>query len=415
MCVPRRLISRRGNNIEEALVIKQPKLNRRKFLLATGGAAAGAASAGLVPATAIAQDQPLPDFASWKDADAFIVHTAQTMETRRDAMGAPPLTPSRELFVRNNLPTPPASVVEDPDAWEIGFEGVGSPGTMTLGDLKGYGVESVAAVLQCSGNGRAFFDHETSGSQWSVGAAGNVFWTGVPLRNVIEAMGGPASGARFITGTGGEDLPPGLDPNLIRVERSVPLEALDVALLAFQLNGEPLPLAHGGPVRLVLPGYFGVNNVKYVKRVALTEEESPAKIQQSGYRVRSVGESGAPDQPSMWQMVVKSWPTQPMMEASSGRVVVQGVAMGGVSPVTGVQVSVDGGETWQEAQLTGPDLGPYAWRPFALVTELAPGTHVIASRATNEAGDTQPADFTPNHRGYGHNGWRAHAIELTVS
>lgn len=396
-------------------MIQNIKLNRRKFLFATGGAAAGAAATGLVPATALAEGQPLPELASWKDGDALLIHTANTIETLREAMGAPPVTPSRELFVRNNIPAPPLSIAADPDSWQVEFEGVANPGTMTLGDLKGYGVESVVAVLQCSGNGRAFFDHEAAGTQWTVGAAGNVIWTGVPLRTVVEAMGGPAANARFITGTGGEELPPGIPPETIMVERSVPLEALDEAILAYELNGEPLPVAHGGPVRIVFPGYFGVNNVKYVKRVALTENESPATIQQTGYRVRPVGVPGAPDQPSMWKMIVKSWATTPMMDVASGRVVIEGVAMGGTSPVSGVEVSVDGGETWQEAQFTGPDFGRYAWRPFALVTELSPGTHVIATRATNADGDTQPENFEPNHRAYAHNGWRAHAIELTVS
>lgn len=387
-------------------------LNRRKFLLATGGAAA---ATGMVPAVAIAQDTSLPEFAAWKDADAVIVHTPNTIETRREVSGAPPLTPSDELFVRNNLPAPPESIVADPDAWEVEIGGVGTPGTHTLGRLKEFGVVSVPAVLQCSGNGRLFFGHEASGTQWGVGAAGNVFWTGIPLSRIVDALGGAADGMNYVTGTGGEEIPPGLDPLTVMVERSVPIAALDRVMLVYEMNGEPLPLAHGGPVRMVTPGYYGVNNVKYVKRVALTAEESQAKIQQSGYRVRDVGVGGEASQPSMYEMVVKSWVTTPIGDTDTGNVVIQGVAMGGQTPVTGVEVSVDGGATWQAAEMTGPDLGPYSWRPFALVTQLGSGTHVIASRATNQAGDTQPKDFPPNHRGYGHNGWDAHAIELTVS
>ncbi|XWN31882.1 MAG: sulfite oxidase [Devosia sp.] len=389
-------------------------VNRRKFMLVAGGATAGAAS-GLVPAVALADDKAMPDYAAWKDKDALIVHTANTMETRREAMGAPSITPSDELYIRNNLPAPPTSIADDPDAWEIAIEGVKNPATVTLGDLKPYGVHTVACVLQCSGNGRLFFAHETSGTQWGVGAAGNVMWTGIPFKTVVDAMGGPAEGMKYLTGTGGEELPAGIDPTTIMVERSVPIEALDEALIVYEMNGEVLPVAHGGPARLVAPGYFGVNNVKYVKRLALTAEESPAKIQQSGYRVREVGAGGAPEQPSMFKMNVKSWMTVPMGETGSGRTVLQGVAMGGTSPVTKVEVSTDGGATWKDAPFTGPDLGPYAWRPFALIEDLAPGSYVIASRASNEAGDTQPKDFPPNHRGYGHNGWDAHAIELTVS
>src|SRR5690606_31597360 len=101
------------------------------------------------------------------------------------------------------------------------------------------------------------------------------------------------------------------------VERSVPMKALEQAILAWEMNGEPLPLAHGGPLRLIVPGYYGVNNVKYVKRVAFTPKESDAKIHETGYRVRPVGEKGAATQPSMWDMNVKSWIDQP---SGSGKV-----------------------------------------------------------------------------------------------
>ncbi|MAY27599.1 MAG: sulfite oxidase [Polycyclovorans sp.] len=390
---------------------------RRRFLLSTAGlgAAAGAGAAGLIPARALAQDDTLPDYVAWKDADDMIVHSPQTLETTRAGQGARAITPDVDLFVRNNLPAPSEDIVADRDAWEVSIEGVGSPATMTLGELKTLGVRSVPTMLQCSGNGRAFFAHEAGGTQWSVGAAGNVIWTGVPLSAVVEAMGGPVSEAAFVTGTGGEELPDGLDPKTIMVERSVPLDALDRILLAFEMNGEPLPLAHGGPLRMVVPGYYGVNNVKYVKRVALTETESEAKIQQTSYRVRPVGVSGDPSQPSMYEMSVKSWVTTPLMEAATGNVLIQGVAYGGQSPLDGVEVSVDGGETWQEAEITGADMGVHSWRPFALRADLEPGTYTIASRAMNAEGTAQPEDFPPNERGYAHNGWRDHAVELTVS
>lgn len=391
--------------------------SRRRFLLSSAGvgAAAAAGAGGLIPARALAQDGALPGYVAWKDEGDLIVHSPQTLETTRAAQGARPITPDVDLFVRNNLPPPPAEIVADRDAWEIAFEGVAEPRSMTLGALKSLGVRSVPAMLQCSGNGRAFFDHEAGGTQWSVGAAGNVIWTGVPLSAVVEAMGGPVPGAAFVTSTGGEELPEGLDPATIVVERSVPLPALDRALLAFEMNGEPVPLAHGGPVRMVVPGYYGVNNVKYVRRVALTPEESDAKIQRTGYRVRPVGVAGDPSQPSMWEMQVKSWITAPLMEAATGRTLVQGVAFGGENDLSGVEVSLDGGETWEAAELTGPDMGRFAWRTFSLGADLSPGDYLLASRATDASGVRQPEEFPPNERGYAHNGWRDHAVALTVA
>jgi len=352
---------------------------------------------------------------AWKDPNDFIVHSKQTLETKRAVQGTELITPSDELYIRNNLPAPSEDIVADRDAWEIEIDGVANPGTLTLGDIKTIGVETVVCVLQCSGNGRAFFDHETSGSQWSVGAAGNVVWTGVPVRAVIEAMGGAADGMNFLTGTGGEEIPDGVPKETIQVERSVPKAAMEQAILAWDMNGEPMPLAHGGPLRMVVPGYYGVNNVKYVKRLALTAEESPNKIQQTSYRVRPVGVSGDPSQPSMYEMNVKSWITGPLMDAATGKVQVHGVAMGGVSDLEKVEVSTDGGQSWADAQFLGPDLGRYAWRPFVLITDLPEGTHVLASRATNVAGDTQPEQFPPNERGYGNNGWGVHAVDVTVS
>lgn len=394
-------------------------IRRRHFLVGSAGAAGAIAAVGVAgfdPREAFAQEaKALPGYADWKDADAVIVHSENTIEMKRGAGGTSGITPSDGLYVRNNITAPGEEILADRDAWEVSVEGVRNPRTMTLGELRTLGIETVATVLQCSGNGRGFFDHEASGTQWTVGAAGCVLWSGVPVRAVVEELGGVGDGLRFMTSTGGETIPEGLDPKTVVVERSVPMEAMENAILAWEMNGEPIPLAHGGPLRVVVPGYYGVNNVKYVKRLAFTETESDAKIQTSGYRIRPVGVSGAPDQPSMWEMTVKSWITHPLMDAATGRVQIHGVAFGGARAVQGVEVSIDGGETWQQARFVGPDLGRYAWRPFVLEAELQPGTHTIASRATDAEGNVQPEDFEPNERGYGHNGWRAHAVDVTVS
>lgn len=409
--------SERQGSREERMTATLQMPRRRFFVGAAGaGALVGFGAPGVAPAAAQSGGKPaLPDYVAWKNADDLIVHSPRTIETRRGTIGSSGITPATDLYVRNNLPAPGEAIVRDRDAWEVAVEGVRNPRSIKLRDLKDIGVESVAAVLQCSGNGRAFFDHRASGTQWRTGAAGNLMWSGVPLRAVAEAMGGPAEGMRFITGTGGEAIPQGVDPKTVMVERSVPIAALDRALLAWEMNGEPVPLAHGGPLRLVLPGYYGVNNVKYIKRIAFTRDESEARIQQSGYRVRPVGVRGAPSQPSMWEMTVKSWVTHPLRETDRGPVQILGVAFGGNTALRRVEVSTDGGKTWKEARLLGPELGRFAWRPFALAADLAPGTHVVASRATDAEGNSQPEDVQPNERGYGHNGWRDHAVEITVA
>lgn len=407
---------------------KVSNIMRRRLLVGASGAVA-AAGLGIARADSkepasqsnpgpVSNERPLPDYAKWKDADSLIVHSANTIETRRSAFGSGGVTPLDRLFIRNNVTPPSEDIVKDPDAWQLKVEGVGKPRTFSVADLKTLGLESVPMVLQCSGNGRAYFPHDPSGTQWTVGAAGCVIFTGVPVKAVLEATGGMAEGMKYMTGTGGEEIPQGLDPNTVMVERSVPLDAIEDALLAWEVNGEPLPLAHGGPLRLIVPGYTGVNNVKYIKQLAFTKEQSPASIQQNSYRLSPVGVKGTPEHDSVWENPVKSWinyPSEPEQTLKAGRVQIRGVAMGGVSEVEKIEVSIDGGKAWKEARFVGPDLGKYAWREFVLEADLPAGTHQLASRATNAKGDAQPEERIENNRGYINNSWRDHMVTVKVA
>jgi len=388
---------------------------RRWWLAASaGGTAAGLA--GWSPAS-FAQAKPLPPVASFKDAGRVTVHSASGVETLRSAFGSSSITDIDVLFLRNNLGAPDASIVANPDAWQVQIDGVTSPRALTVADLKRIGIANVAMVLQCSGNGRGFFAHKAAGSQWKVGAAGNTLWSGAPLKDVVAALGGVREGMRFMTSSGGETIPPGVDPQKVMVERSVPWTAMEDAILAWEPNGKPIPLAHGGPLRLIIPGYYGVNNIKYVKRIAFTTAETSANIQKSGYRVRDIGKKGDPTQPTMWEMNLKSFVTGPAGGETlrAGMVQVHGVAFTGGSPIRGVDVSVDGGKTWQTAELFGPHMGRYAWRQFVAKVNLPPGSYLITSRAIAVDGSVQPEQRVENERGYAHNGWRDHAVKVTVT
>ena len=159
-----------------------------------------------------------------------------------------------------------------------------------------------------------------------------------------------------------------------------------------------------------------MNNVKYVKRLAFTEDQTGANIQTSGYRVRPIGQKGAPSQPSMWEMNLKSFVTHPAGgQLRAGMNQVYGVAWSGESPVSAVEVSVDGGKTWRAARFVGPDMGRYAWRNFVAPVTLAAGTYEIASRAIAADGTVQPELRVENERGYAHNGWRDHSVKVTVA
>ena len=373
------------------------------------------ASAQTAPLAAARQ---LPAYVNWKDPASLIVHSSSTLETKRSAFGTSVITPAEQLYIRNNLPAPDSSILTNRDEWEVNIEGVKNPRKLTLAQHKSMGLETVAMVHQCSGNGRGFFPSKPSGTPWTVGAAGCVIWSGVPVRAVVEALGGLDGARPFMTGTGGEKLPEGIDPKSVIVERSVPVAAMVDALLAWEMNGAPISLAHGGPLRLIVPGYTGVNNIKYIKQLAFTSAESDARIMSHGYRITPPGAKADPAQPSVQEMTVKSWINTPNGEggaAAAGLMQIQGVAFGGLNAVKKVEVSIDGGTNWREARLVGPDMGKYAWRQFVLSARLPAGNYMLASRATDAAGHVQPETRGENVSGYNNTSWADHAVKVTVT
>jgi sulfite dehydrogenase len=401
-------------------------LSRRRLLVSTGGALAWAGLGGVASADTLITPtpapkgalKPLPAYANWKDADSVIVHSANTIETKRTAFGSSGVTPLDRLFVRNNVAAPSEDIVKDPDSWKLEVTGVAKPRSFTVAELKTLGLAALPMVLQCSGNGRSYFQHKPSGTQWTVGAAGCVVFTGVPVSAVLEAVGGMADGMVYMTSTGGEEIPAGIDAKTIMVERSVPLSAMKDAILAWEINGEALPLAHGGPLRIIVPGYTGVNSIKYIKHLAFTKDQSPASIQQNSYRLSPVGVKGTPAHDAIWEMPPKSWiniPSQPDVPVKAGKVQISGIAMGGMDAAKTVEVSLDGGKNWQKANFVGPDLGKYAWREFVLSADLKPGEYQLASRTTNALGQSQPEERLENNRGYVNNSWRDHMVAIKVA
>ncbi|MEM9070770.1 MAG: molybdopterin-dependent oxidoreductase [Myxococcota bacterium] len=391
--------------------------DRRRFLGALGALGATAVVGCDDPPEPA--PEPAPERPSRVGADGlppgldpahFQIHGRRpwTLETRREALAASVVTATDRLFVRNNLAMPEAAA--SPDEWSLAI----GARTFTLGALKRLGLETVAMVLQCSGNGRRFFEHGPSGSAWGVGAAGCVIVSGVPLRAVVEAMGGVPSGARFVTATGADPIPEDVARDTVVVERSVPLDkALQDGVLGWEMNGEPLPHVHGGPLRLFVPGYFGCNQVKWLKALSFTAETSNAKIMRTGYRLRPIGQSGAPDQPSMWAMPVKSWIVRPATRPIvGGKTQVVGVAFSGEAPVVRVEWSNDG-EAWEEARFVGPNLGPFAWRLFSFEVNASDAL-TLFTRATDSEGNTQPEGRVENERGYGNTSWRDMGVVLRV-
>ena len=398
-------------------------LNGRNFLTGTAALAGVAATASVVPISiANANHTPLnedtkglPEFISWKDRSALIVHSNKGIETHRSAIGESLITPNRNVYIRNNMPTMTDDQIGDRKKWKVSIEGVKNPKTFTLAQLQKLGHTTMATILQCSGNGRGFFKHKPRGSQWKTGAAACIFWTGVPMKTVVDACGGISGDSVYMTSEGVDHVPTGLDPKKAMIARSVPKKVYKDAMLAWEMNGVPVPNSHGGPLRMITPGYFGINNVKHLGKVAFTSQESSVKYMKKSYRISPIGKKGS-QYPSCWEMPVKSWITRPTDETGTvkaGKVQIVGVAMGGTRKVKNVKVSVDGGSSWKKAKFIGPDLGKYAWRQFVFETTLTSGKYNIASLASNGK-DKQPELRMENRRGYAHNGWKDHSVNITV-
>ncbi len=400
--------------------LRKLNLSRRNFLAGTATLAGIAATASVAPITIANANHSegkkgLPGFIDWKDRDALIVHSDKGIETHRSAIGESLITPNRNVYIRNNMPTMTDTQIGDRKKWKVKIEGVKNPKTFTLAELQKLGHTTMATILQCSGNGRGFFEHKPRGSQWKTGAAACIFWTGVSMKTVVDACGGINSDAVYMTSAGVDHEPTGLDPNKAMIERSVPKKLFKDAMLAWEMNGVPVPNAHGGPLRMITPGYFGINNVKHLGKVAFTKSESSVKYMKKSYRISPIGKKGS-QYPSCWEMPVKSWITRPTNETGTvkaGKVQIVGVAMGGTKKVRSVKVSIDGGSSWKRAKFIGPDLGKFAWRQFVLETTLTAGKYNIASLASNGS-DRQPELRMENRRGYAHNGWRDHSVQITV-
>jgi DMSO/TMAO reductase YedYZ molybdopterin-dependent catalytic subunit len=306
------------------------------------------------------------------------------------------LTPNERFFVRSHFGPPPADSV-NPSAWRLQVRGVvKSPLALTMEDLRAFEEVTITAVLQCSGNGRAFYRPKTPGVQWRRGAVGNAQWTGVRLADVLRRAGLEMT-ARHVAFLGADR--PVLDRTPLFL-RSIPLEKglHRDTLLAYRMNGEPLPLLHGAPLRVITPGWMADACTKWLTDITVLEREAEGYYMDTAYRYPArPGAPGEPVAPSemdpVTRMVVKSLIVSPAdgMTLPAGEVIVRGVAWSGDDHlVTRVEVSVDEGRTWEDAALAGDEV-PYAWRQWNFVwRDVRPGTHAILSRATDDHGTYQP-------------------------
>ena len=311
------------------------------------------------------------------------------------------ITPNDLFFVRSHFYTPSLSG----EGWNLRVDGeVNSPLTLTLDDLRRLPSHTTVVTLECAGNGRAFFEPPVAGIQWEKGAVGTARWTGVRLADVLRRAGVRPSG-RYVW-LDGADRGIGRAPDFVRhvpMQKAMHLETL----LAYEMNGQPLPVPHGLPLRAIVPGWEGAYSVKWLTHIQVSDREYDGPFVQSGYRYpRRPVQPGTlvatADTEPLQALPVKSLITSPANGANVrvGPVSISGFAWAGEAAIRRVDVSTDGGRTWTQARL-GPDRAAYAWRQFEHTwrpTEA--GSFIVLSRASDDDGRVQPIIPDWNPAGY---------------
>jgi len=398
----------------------RPDESRRTFLAGVAGAGALAAMG-----ETLAQAPATPPGTLSNEMVKADKVKAMQFHSERPLTGSVPahehdfdVTPTDRMYIRNNLLTP----VIDINTHRLTIKGlVDKELSWSVFDLaKNFKTVSMQGMLECAGSGRLGFQPRPSGTPWlETGGMGCPMWGGVRLADILKAAG-LKPGAAHVAGQGGD---PGAVPTAAPVIRSVPMaKAMDEStLVAWAMNGDPLPWIHGYPLRLVVPGWVGSASTKWLHTLTVLDAPFKGTYMDSSYRVpRHPIEPGTkmpPDSVSAEAWPIKSIITSPAPNAKvkgSGPVLVRGRAWVGEGSVERVEISSDEGKTWQPAQLSArSSLHPYAWRTFTYEHRpQRPGYVTFLARAWDDRGNTQPAVPQWNPLGYFWTGW--HRVGVVV-
>ena len=326
------------------------------------------------------------------------------------ALGRTKNTANDAFFVRSHFPVPSV----DPAAWRLEVKGlVDNPLTLDLAALRALPQRPVRATLECAGNGRGQYDlANTSGTQWGLGAVGTAEWRGVALATLLDRAGVHAGAKHLWIETADHATLPQAPPFL----RSIPLElARERGTIALDMNGRPLPALHGGPARALVPGWYGMAWAKWITRIRVETAPSDNHFMVKGYRYVAPGGDPLASSP-VETMRVKSLITSPLDGSLvTGKAIeVKGWAWTGFGSgrVMAVEISSDGGGTWQNCGLE-VDAAPFAWCAFtARVAVTRTGPLTLIARASDTRGP-QPLAAAPNTGGYGNNS--AHRVAVHVA
>jgi DMSO/TMAO reductase YedYZ molybdopterin-dependent catalytic subunit len=322
-------------------------------------------------------------------------------------------TPNDSFFVRYHLSSIPEEI--DAAGWKlkVGGEGIGKPLELSLSELRSsFDPVEIAAVCQCSGNRRGFSEPHVGGVQWGLGAVGNALWRGARLKDVLgRANVRPETVEIVLNGADGPVVEG--TPDFVK---SIPVDKAldDNTLIAYEMNGAPLPHYNGFPIRLVVPGWTATYWMKHLDTIEAWTKPFAGFWMKSAYRIPNgkfpivqhfVSQMTAANEP-ITEMVVNSMITAPqqghtMRAAETAEI--RGLAWDGGYGIRRVEVTVDGGQDWHEAEL-GKDLGRFAFRAFRFAfTPPRPGTYQVLARASNGVGQTQADKLIFNPAGYHNN------------
>ncbi|MFX0575789.1 sulfite oxidase [Nocardia nepalensis] len=333
----------------------------------------------------------------------LVVHRAHPLncETPTPALIGGAVVPNAHFYVRNHFHMP----VLDRSTYRLRVAGkVERPLSLSLRDLQAMPSQTEFVTLECAGNNRAGLNPAVAGEQWRLGAVGSADWTGVPLAEVLDRAGIDA-GACELVFRGADTGQVAGRSGTVAFERSLSVSAArdsDV-LLAYAMNGEPLPIWHGYPVRLVVPGWYGVASVKWLTEIEVMDRPFTGYFQADRY-IYEVTRDGRRVREPVTLQRVRALITEPSRDAeiAVGELTVRGLAWSGAAPIDRVEVGVDNGPL-RVARLLGGRCH-YGWQRWESVAVLdGAGPHTIRARATDSAGRTQPAEPEWNRLGYGSN------------
>lgn len=331
------------------------------------------------------------------------------------------VTPTARHFVRNNG-IPPSGAAIESNNWSLTVDGeVHNPLVLSLNDLK-TNFETVVLNLQleCGGNGRAAFNPPARGNQWSLGAIGNAQWTGIRYYDLLQAAG--VKETAVYTAHFGLDKHLSGDLQKLPISRGVPIaKAMEPhSLIAFAMNGEPIPVMHGSPVRIICPGWPASTGQKWLERIQLRDVvHDGAKMTGKSYRIPKYNVAPGTKVPEEDFKIIESMPVKSMITSHPTGSTLQdrtirlsGHAWAGDRSVQGVEVSVDFGATWRSTDLKTPP-NPYSWQRWEVSIEFpAAGYFELWARATDDLGVAQPFAINWNPKGYLNNSM--HRIGVTV-